>query len=311
MTNSNLKLEDAVSNNGHMWFAFMENVIMRLQRMGRVGTSRAYAATFRSFFRFCEGRDLPISSFTQDLMEEYEAHLLRRGLCRNTTSMYMRVLRAVYNRAFEQHLAPVGNPFKHVYIGVDKTVKRAASISIIKEIKALDLAPNSAIAWARDLFLFSFYTRGMSFIDMAYLKRSDLKGGSITYARHKTNRYLTIGWEECMAEIVRKYEETTRYPYLLPIILHENGSERRQYEYALHVANRKLKVIAELVGLNRPLSTYVARHSWANAAKAKNIPLSIICECMGHNSESTTQIYLSSITPETIDSANKVILMDL
>lgn len=223
----------------------------------------------------------------------------------------MRCLRAVYNRAVERGLAPTTvSPFKHVYTGIDKTVKRAVPLSVIKQIKALVLPLGSSLALARDLFLFSFYTRGMSFVDIAYLKKTDLHGGTLTYTRHKTKQRINIAGERQMQEIIDRYD-TSANQYLLPIIGCEDGTERRQYENALHLINQKLKVIASLIGLSTPLSMYVIRHSWASIARTKNIPLAVISEAMGHDSETTTQIYLASLSNDKIDRANRMILKDL
>lgn len=197
-------------------------------------------------------------------------------------------------------------PFRHVYTGVDKTVKRAIPIKSIKALKEMDLAMNSALDFARDMFLFSFYTRGMSFVDMAYLKKTNLQNGILTYRRRKTGQELSIKWEKCMAEIIAKYPEN-KTDFLLPIIKDE-GDERRQYDSALHLVNYRLKELSTMLKLQRPLTMYVARHSWASAAKAKNVPLSVISERMGHDSEATTQIYLASLETSVVDKANKMIL---
>ncbi len=161
------------------------------------------------------------------------------------------------------------------------------------------------------MFLFSFYTRGMSFIDMAYLKKTDLKNGVIIYRRKKTYQQLSIKWEKCMAEIVAKYKDRSVTQYLLPIITNPLADERIQYRNAIYRVNTALKVIAEMAGLSMPLSMYCARHGWASVAKSKNIPLSVISEGMGHDSEETTRIYLASLDSNVIDKANSLILKDL
>ena len=165
--------------------------------------------------------------------------------------------------------------------------------------------------YARDMFLFSFYTRGMSFIDMAYLKKSDLKNGILTYRRRKTGQQLTIKWEKCMEEIVNKYEGRSAMQYLLPIITNSFANERVQYMNALSRVNVTLKEVARLVDLQIPLTMYCARHGWASVAKSKNIPLSVISEGMGHDSEETTRIYLASLDTSVVDRANSLILKDL
>ena len=287
-------------------FSFWHNVIAQLKQLGKVRTSETYTATLNSFMTFREEQDVPLDGISSDMMLLYEAHLKAKGVRMNTISFYMRNLRAVYNRAVEKGLTAQNNPFRHVYTGVDKTVKRAIPIKAIKEMKELDLAMNSALDFARDMFLFSFYTRGMSFVDMAYLRKTDLQNGILTYRRRKTGQELSIKWEKCMAEIIAKYPEN-KTGFLLPIIK-EQGDERRQYDNALHLVNYRLKELSTMLKLQRPLTMYVARHSWASAAKAKNVPLSVISEGMGHDSEATTQIYLASLETSVVDKANKMIL---
>ena len=287
-------------------FSFWHNVIAQLKQQGKVRTSETYTATLNSFMAFRENQDIPLDGISSDIILLYEAHLKARGVCMNTISFYMRNLRAVYNRAVEKGLTAQNYPFRHVYTGVDKTVKRAIPIKDIKALKELDLAMKPSLDFARDMFMFSFYTRGMSFVDMAYLKKSDLKNGILTYRRRKTGQELTIRWEKCMAEIVAKYPEN-KTEYLLSIIK-EQVAERRQYDNALHLVNYRLKELSKMLKLQRPLTMYVARHSWASAAKAKNVPLSVISEGMGHDSETTTQIYLASLETSVVDKANKMIL---
>lgn len=287
-------------------FNFMHGVIAQLNQLGKIRTSETYTATLKSFMAFRESQDVPLDGISSDMMLLYEAHLKTRDVSMNTISFYMRNLRAVYNRAVEKGLTPQNNPFRHVYTGVDKTIKRAIPIKAIKALKELDLSLKPSQDFARDMFMFSFYTRGMSFIDMAYLKKSNLQNGILTYRRRKTGQQLTIKWEKCMEDIVSKYPKN-QTDYLLPIIK-ETVNERRQYDNALHLVNYHLKDLSSMLKLQRPLTMYVARHSWASAAKAKNIPLSVISEGMGHDSETTTQIYLASLETSVVDKANKIIL---
>ena len=291
-------------------FNFMQSVIVRLQQMGKRRTSETYHFTLRSFMQFRRGKDVLLEDVDSDLMLMYEAHLHKRGLTKNSSSFYMRILRAVYNRAVEKNLTINRTPFKHVYTGIDKTVKRAIPLKAIKQIKNLDLSLQPSLQFARDMFLFSFYTRGMSFIDMAYLKKKDLSNGILSYRRRKTGQQLFIRWEKCMQEIVEKYENPLS-EYLLPIIKPMNGDERTQYQNAMSLINRKLKTIGAITGIQIPLTMYVARHSWASAAKNKNVPISVISEGMGHDSETTTQIYLASLDTAMVDNANSMILNSL
>lgn len=289
-------------------FSFIYAQIRRKKQLGKVRSSETYQAMLNSFMRFCKGEDLTFDMIVAELVELYEAELLGQGLSRNTTSFYMRILRTNYRLAVEKGLTPDNHPFRHVYCGMDKTVKRSISLSEIKRIRELDLS--STLDYARDMFLFSFYTCGMSFVDMAYLRKKDLKNGYLSYRRKKTGQLLTIKWTGQMEAILEKYRSNDTQ-FLLPIITREDGTERRQYQNQMRKINRRLKDISASAKLNVPLSLYYSRHSWATIARGKGIPLSVISKGLGHNSETTTQIYLDSIKSYEVDEANKKIMKDL
>ncbi len=299
---------------------YMESRISKLKRNGKVRTSETYAATLNSFRKFLASQvykdlypyrdDIMLDCLTSGVMEAYEVWHRSRGIAPNTISFYARILRAAYNRAVEDGIIENRSPFRHVYTGVDKTVKRALPLAVIKKIRALDLSRMPSLDYARDMFVLSFMLRGMSFIDMAYLRKTDLANGYITYRRRKTGQQLTIAWTKEMQLILDKYPEN-QSKYLLPIIRHTGTNERYTYRNVGYNINHSLKAIGRMVGLTIPLTLYVARHSWASAAKAKGIPLSVISEGMGHDSEATTQIYLASLDTSAVDRANTLILKGL
>lgn len=287
--------------------AYICQQIARLKRLGKIRTSETYTAAFRSFNGFMNDKEVLFNQISADLIVEYEAYLKGRGNSPNTISFYMRVLKAVYNRAVEDGLTGQRHPFKSVYTGMEKTLKRAISLNDLKRIKGLDLSLKPNLDFARDMFLFCFYTRGMSFIDMAYLRKKDLQNGILSYRRRKTGQQLFIKWERCMQEIVDKYP-INETEYLLPIITKRNKDYRKQCTNELHRVNHLLKKIRKQLDLSIPLTMYVGRHSWASIAKSRNVPISVISEGMGHDSENTTQIYLASLDTSVVDRANKKIL---
>ncbi len=301
-------------------FNFMESSIIKLKQNGRVRTAETYTSALNSFKKFLTSQplkndnlkeeDIMLDSLTADIMEAYQAWLHQRGVTSNTISFYTRILRAVYNRAVECDIIVNRNPFKRVYTGIDKTVKRALPLDIIRKIKQLDLSLNPTLDYARDMFLMSFFLRGMSFVDMAFLKKTDLKNGYVIYRRRKTGQSLVIAWTKEMQALLDKYPENST-EYLLPIIRNSGVNERSTYRNVGYNINHNLKKIAVIVGVSIPLTLYVARHSWASAAKAKGIPLSVISEGMGHDSEATTRIYLSSLDTSVVDRANSLILKSL
>lgn len=291
-------------------FNFMESIIVKLKQNGKIRTSENYRSTLNSFKNFRKDEDIMLDCVTSELMESYEAWQKSRGIAPNTISFYTRILRAVYNRAVGDDIIENRNPFRHVYTGHDKTIKRALPLAVIKKIKTLDLSLVPTLDYARDMFMMSFYLRGMSFIDMAFLKKTDLKNGYVTYRRHKTGQQLIIEWTKEMQMMLDKYPENNS-DYLLPIIRNKEVNEHCIYRNTGYNINHNLKSIAGMVGVNIPLTLYVARHSWASIAKAKGIPISVISEGMGHDSEATTQIYLASLDTSVVDKANSLILKSL
>lgn len=312
-TNSSYTVDNIVDeyrrqSNGSTLFSYMEQMIARYWRQGQHRTSETYSTTLNSFKRFRADIDVYLEDIDSELMEAYENHLKQNNLSPNTISFYMKHLRAVYKRAVDDELVRDKNPFKRVSTSIEKTAKRAISLKALKRLKAMDLSDNSSKRFARDIFLFSFYTRGMSFVDIAYLQKKNLKGDVLSYRRRKTNQLLKIGWEPDMQEILKRYEADTSSPYLFSIIKDAEGNPRKQYQNMQFLINRHLKEIGKGLGLHQPLTMYCARHSWASIAHEEGIPLSIISEGMGHDSEKTTQIYLASLKTEVIDKANRKIL---
>lgn len=290
--------------------SFMEQEIRLLADGGKLGTARNCRNTLASFTAFLQGRPLPFSALTAELVDNYSRWLSRRGLSRNSVSFYMRVLRSVYNKAVGQQLAVQIFPFRNVYTGIDRTRKRAVPESVIARLLALDLPACSSLAFARDLFIFSYCMRGMAFVDMAYLRRTSIRGSHLRYFRHKTGQPLEIRLEKIPRNIVdRYYTAAPQSPYVFPILkTEESQAAYRQYQTALRYYNRQLKRLSALLRLKSPLSSYISRHSWATAARNHNIPLSIISAGMGHTSEKTTRIYLASLDNAIIDDANRKII---
>ncbi len=291
-----------------------QEYIGQCKRRGALGTARNYQRTYNSFRAFLGYKvDMPIGQLDAGLIGEYESWLMAKGMTRNSSSFYMRNLRAVYNKAVLHGEVQPQNIFHSVYTGIDHTRKRAVREKIIMDLQKLDLRYSKALDLARDLFVFSYCTRGMAFVDVAFLRKEDISCGVISYVRRKTSQRLSVGVEPCIARIIGKYaEEVSDSPYVFPIIRAADGDEAyRQYTIALNYHNRKLKVLGRLIGLEVPLSSYTARHTWATVARDHNVPVSVISAGMGHTSEKTTQIYLDALDSTVIDAANRGILGSL
>lgn len=282
--------------------------LMRLTK--RFGTARNYSKAQHSLNVFLKGRDIPFKRINERFVHDYNSFLERRGITRNTISFYMRIFRALYNKAAKEHIARPQQLFNDVYTGVDITRKRALDERSVKRIMALNLEGSYSLTLSRDLFYFSFCMRGMSFVDIAFLRKQDYDGKYISYHRQKTGQRLTILAEPCIVEIIRRYStQTIGTPFIFPIIKSDDSEIAfRQYQTALGYHNRKLKELAIMAKVNIPLSSYCARHTWATLARNHNIPVSVIAAAMGHTSEKTTLIYLASLENSVIDKANRRVI---
>lgn len=287
--------------------SFTRKLIDDLRKMGKKSMVRRYRLTLNSFLKFSGEGEVAWEEFNSTLVTGYEEYLRNRGLCRNSTSFYMRNLRSIINRAVDHDYEVPRNPFKHVYMGVDKTVKRAVPLKTVCRIRDANLSAYPHLDFARNVFMFSFYTRGMSFVDIAFLRKVDLSNGVITYFRRKTSQQIQVRVENPTRDIMKKLGESTT-PYLLPIIDNENTDLDGQYRNVYHRVNRNLRKLGEMLKLDTKLTLYVARHTWASIAHHNNVPISTISKAMGHDSETTTLIYLSSIDSSAVDKANRRII---
>lgn len=291
-------------------FTFFQEQIIRQEQMQRLGTAKTYTNAFLRFKEFRGGKDLPFARLSPEIIEEYEAWLTNRGLMQNTIRFYLRTLHTLLYKAVDKGLLSDDKKlFCHVRLAYVPTTKRAISTEEMRAIQQLELPPGGIMAFARDLFMFSFYTRGMSFVDIACLKKKDLKNGLLSYCRKKTNQHITIAWEQELQKIVDRYAAlTSGGPYMLPIIRNMEETEYVQYKRMQENVNRALKRIGAMAGLKLPVTMYVARHSWASIARDMDISISVISEGMGHRSCKTTQIYLSTLDTAKINEANKKII---
>jgi len=335
---------------GSLLSSYVDKLSEELIAEGRERTARAYRTVRNGILNFY-GNDLSFKYINSSLMHKFQTYMLSEGKEMNTISFYMRNLRAIYNRAVKEHLIEERreNPFSSVYTGIHTTKKRALSkkdMAILQAWDPMEEMKNweslsearsnelkiknegicghtmAGLRQAQLLFLFSFLARGMSFVDMAFLRKTDIKNGAIRYRRKKTGQLLEVTITDTMQTIINNFEiETDLSPYVFPLIRKPGENERLQYESALRTQNNRLKRLAALLKVkceklkvkdnsslftfNFSLSSHVARHTWATIAKAAEIPLGVISEGLGHTSERTTMIYLGSFDSKVLDSANR------
>lgn len=280
-----------------------------LLESGRFSTAENYERARRSLHSFLRKPSLYLDQLNADTIMAYNNCLRKKGLSENSISFYNRILRAACNTARKEGYPVPKSLFDEVYTGVAPTRKRAISRSALSRILNYDAGDEKELALARDIFLFSFYARGMNFIDIAFLKKSDISGNSLYYRRHKTGQALTVWLEPCMKDIIRRYAGTGWGNYLFPLLTSEDPLAcHTEYMYRLHRHNLRLKELGARCGTEVALSSYVARHSWATLAREAAIPISQISAGLGHTTEKTTAIYLDSFAPETLHRANRKLL---
>lgn len=297
---------------------YMMKVIDDLTAGKKYPAVHTYISTLRSFVRFSGGRDvkLPMQQiFTSGRLKEYESWLMvQRKLSLNTVSTYMRTLQAVYNRWM-----PLGsrdyNPklFDDVYTKVEPHIKRALTEQQMKRLMCSEAAPISdeqkrTLAYFVLMFLF----RGMPFIDLAYLRKKDMKGGAIVYRRHKTGKQMTVHIPREAVPLINEFrDKNSQSPYLFPILdagLHSEWELYRYYQDALHRFNKSLGKLMRLLLPGFKVSSYTARHTWATLAFYMGIPVGIICQSLGHSSIRVTETYLKPFENERIDKANRKLI---
>ncbi len=294
------------------FFGYYQEAVFVSERAGKLRTSQNYNSVLKSFYRFRDGEDLILENVSSELIAEYENYLKKENVSMNTISYYIRNLRAVYNKAVASGVIEPQNIFTKFFTGNAKTAKPTLSLDDVRQIKECELPANSTESYARDIFLFSFYTKGMAFVDMFNLRKSDLNCGMLSYQKRQIGQRLYIKWEPCMQEIVDRYNDAGSI-YLLPIAnnIKQKDDLHNSYMSELIKVNQALKRISKRMGLEATITMNVARNSWALAAKTKNISIPIITESLGYANDAETTLYLESLDRAMVDDANSIILRDV
>ncbi|MFA6484054.1 MAG: site-specific integrase [Bacteroidales bacterium] len=276
-----------------------------LLEAGKIGNSKAYLSTISKLNKFNGDKQLNFAEFNYKKLLEFEQFMAGKKIHTNTISFYMRTLRAIFNRAVKEGVCKEANyVFRDYTIRNEETRKRAITKPEIDAIRNLELEAGTPVEFARDMFMFSFYTRGMNLIDIAFLKKTDIQNGRIEYSRRKTAQLFSVKLIDAANNILKQYENDT--PFLFPVIKRK-GKEYLDYVSFKRLINKKLKDVALEAKITTTLTTYVARYSWATIAKRQGITTAIISEGLGHESEQTTQVYLDSFENEVLDRANELV----
>jgi integrase len=297
---------------------FTENLIMRMKNGMRPRTARAYMTAVRTLIRYNKGADIPLEHINPALLKGFESSLKEEGKLPNTIAHYMRNLRSIYNKAVESNriLDYKGEkPFAGISTASAKTVKRALPLENLQALYSLNLGKllpvtgrvsksqqqrNMALRRSWYYFFFCLFARGMSWVDLAHLRKENIRDDMIRYCRKKTGQQIEISLTPELKEIINQFaDEVAESPYVFPIISNDG------YETALRVQNNRLKRLAKLAGIKRNVTTHVARHSWASVGKDENLSIRVISEGLGHTSQETTLIYLTLLNNQALDEANE------
>lgn len=290
---------------------FTQSLIEKAKLSGRYSTADSYLSALHSLQLFTNNPNVHFGDITPQMIKEYEQYLFKKGRYDNTISLYMRMLRSIFNQAVAARIATLDTKeiFGNVFVGCDTTSKRAIKPSLISLLLEADLSQRPQLEFSRDLFLLSFYLQGIPFVDLAYLRKSNVNGNMLSYRRHKTRQQLYITIENCARKIIKRYApECKNSTYLLPVLDDVGEKGYKQYKSALRLYNKHLHQISKSMGITPPLTSYVARHTWASTARDNGIPVSIISTGMGHSSEKVTYVYLETLDNKTMSDANKKVI---
>ena len=293
---------------GEYYLTYIDN----LKKENRIRYADMYEISYNSFIKFNKHLDIPFSDIDVAWLKRYEAWSKENNLSVSTISTRLRHLRAVFNLALlEQATKSDYYPF-HAY-KVSKlsreTAKRALTKEDIRRIMEYEgKSPMECLAL--DIFTFSYLCAGINFIDMAKLKHSNIRDNQLIYNREKTKKLIIVPLQAKAVHLIEKYRNG-KSPFVFPILSPFHKTEiqiANRLHKVLAKINKHLKKIGDNLNLPLPLTTYVARHSFATVLKRAGVSTSIISESLGHSSEKITQVYLDSFDNEQIDNAMKNLL---
>ena len=258
---------------GFGFIAYANSRVEKLRDEGRYDAAIKLKKYLRKFITYLGKNEVPFKDFDALLMRNYHTWLKNQELGRNTISLYIRNLKRVYKLAVNDGLAADSNPFEGMDVSYRvKKERNGLTLDEVKRLRDLDLGGESEMTvFARDIFLFTVYARGMRSDDIFRLTRKNIKNGQLTYRQHVTGKEISIPWELALQEIADRYRQKGT-SLLFPVITAKDPREQwRQYDSLLHRINYSLKKLGEMMELGYPLNLTVARHSWESMTKSVSI----------------------------------------
>jgi integrase len=291
---------------------FADKIIQQMIEANRVGNAIVYQTAVNRLITYC-GKDVSFIEVNYKLLDQFSHHLITSGLKINSVSNYFRSIRAIYNKAIKMKVVDRSlYPFHDISIKSEKTSKRAVLKEDIARLLEIPLQHQSTSWRALNYFMLSFYLRGISFTDLAYLKQSNIIDGRVEYKRRKTHKDYSVKLFP-VAETIINLMHVPGSDYLLPIIPidvpEDSLKAKRTIQQCIKTTNKYLKLLSVEVGLGSPVTTYSSRHSFATIAKRMGYSNELIAEALGHEyGNKITNIYLDTFEEEVLDAMHQQVI---
>jgi integrase len=295
--------------------AYGKQHVLKLQASGNIGNSIAYSCAINKLKAYTGKDKLEFEVITYKFLEDFNASMLADGMKINGVSNYLRTIRALFNKAIKDgSLEAKFYPFAGFKIRTEKTISRALTRSEMAKIASLELPENSPVWHQRNLFLLSFCFIGINLADLLTLTRENLVDGRIIFRRRKTKKIYSIRVQGNARETLDHY--FTSLPengkeFLLPFVVQKNNlvQLKKDIQQAIKTCNKYLVEVATLCKIDKPITTYYARYSWANIAKGLDYSKDLIAEALGHEyGNKVTGIYLDHYDNSILDSMNEKVI---
>lgn len=282
------------------------DVISKLTADGKIGNALVYTTAINKFKTFVKRDGFTFEELNYKKLLDYHSFLLQDGVAVNTISVYMRSLRAIYNRAIKEGIVSASDyPFKSYTIKNERTISRALTTEEMYKIITLKLDPKTPIYHWRNFFVLSFYLIGINFADLLTLTTKDIIDGRVIYRRSKTGKLYSVKLHANTIAMLKLYRPLSDKEYLLPVLnsgVKDKVKLKNDAKQAVKTCNKYLKKIAYMCGINKPVSTYYARYAFANIARSLGYSKDLIAEALGHEyGNRVTGIYLDNYDNEVID----------
>ncbi|WP_010664397.1 site-specific integrase [Marinilabilia salmonicolor] len=299
-------------------FEFYDIIIDELEALQKESTKNIYQASYSAIKKFCKNRDVSFYEINYEFLKQFEAFLFKNGNTGGGVHHHMRDLRYIFNEAIRRkHVSLSAYPFSTQFNKdgyslshlKSKATPRALSENDLQKFKSFDVEKYPHLSKAYYYFLFSYYARGMNFVDIAQLKKNDIYDNRLIYNRSKTNKRLNIKETENIQRILKHFNDTPG-DYIFPILneFHRTETQKtHRIKKILKKYNSDLKEIAKILQININLTSYVARHTFATTLKRNGISTEIISESLGHSELSTTKAYLEKFSNELLDKTDDIL----